>query len=101
MLHCLFTDLHYCLPYDLMITKLHAYGFNKVSLRLIHSYLTDRYQRAKINNSDSLWSLTKHGVPQGSILGPISFNIFLCDMFFIVDNIDITSYSDDSTPYSV
>ena len=67
----------------------------------MHSYLTDRYQRVKINNYYSLWSLIKHGVPQGSILGPKLLNIFLCDMFFMVDNIDIASYADDNTPYSV
>ena len=90
-----------CLPHDLIIAKLHAYGFDKASLRLMHSYLTDRYQRVKINNSYSLWSLIKHGVPQGSILGPTLYNIFLCDMLFMVDNIDIASFADDNTPYSV
>ena len=90
-----------CLPHDLMIAKLHAYGFDKASLSLLHSYLTHRYQRVKINNSYNLWSLIKHGVPQGSILGPILFNIFLCDMFFMIDNIDIASYADDNTSYSV
>ena len=70
-----------CLPHDLIIAKLYAYGFDKASLRLMHSYLTDRYQRVKINNSYSLWSLLKHGVPQGSILGPILFNIFLCSLW--------------------
>ena len=90
-----------CLPHDLIIAKLHAYGFDKASLRLMHSYLTDRYQRVKINNSYSLWSLIKHGVPQGSILGPTLFNIYLCDMFFIVDSIDTASYADNNTSYSV
>ena len=90
-----------CLPHDIIIAKLHAYGFDKALLRHMYSYLTDRYQRVKINNFYSLWSLIKHGVPQGSILDPILFDIFLCDMFFMTDNVDIASYSDDSTPYCV
>ena len=89
------------IPHNLIIATLHAYGFGKPSWRLMHSYLTDRYQRVKINNSYSLSSLIKHGVPQGSILDPIIFNMFLCDMFIMVDNIDIASYADDNTPYSV
>ena len=89
-----------CLPHDLIIAKLHAYGFDKASLRLMHSSLTDRYQKVKINNSYSLWSLIKHRVPQGSILVPILFKVFLCDVFFMLDNTDIASYADDNTPYS-
>ena len=100
----LYTDLSKvfdCLPHNLIIAKLHGYRFDKASLRLIRSYLADRYHRVKINNSYSLWSLIKHGVPQGSILDPMLFNIFLRDMFFMIDNIDIASYGDDNTPYSV
>ena len=67
----------------------------------MHSYLTDRYQRVKINNSYSLWSLIKHGVPQSSILVHILFDIFVYGMFFMIDNIDIASYADDSTLYSL
>ena len=85
-----------CLPQDLIIAKLHAYGFDKAPLRLMHCYLIDRYQSVKINNSYSLWSLIKYGVPQGSILGPILFTIFLCDMFFMIDRIDSASYIDDN-----
>ena len=90
-----------CLPHYLIIAKLHAYQFDKASLRFTHSYLSDRYQRVKIITPNSLWSFIKHGVPQGSILCPILFNIFLCDMFFMIDNIDIASYADDNNPYSV
>ena len=90
-----------CLPHDLIIAKFHAYGFDKASLRLMHSYLSGRYQRVKINNSYSLWSLIKYGVPQGSILGPILFNMLSCDMSFMVDNVVIADYADDNIPYSV
>ena len=58
------------------------------------------YQRVKINTSYSLWDLSKPGMSQGSILGPILFNIFLCDMLFMVDNVDIASYADNNTTYS-
>ena len=58
------------------------------------------YQRVKINDSYNLWNPIKYGVPQGSTLCAILFNIFLCDMFFTIDIIDIASYSDDKTPFS-
>ena len=58
-----------CLPLDLIIEKLHACAFDKVSLRPLHMSLTSRYQRVKVKTSYSLWSLIKHGVHPGSILG--------------------------------
>ena len=61
--------------------------------------MTERYQRVKINNSFSEYHLIKYGVPQGSILRPVLFNISLCDLFLIVNDIDIASYADDNTPY--
>ena len=53
-----------------------------------------------VNNSYSLWKLIKYGVPQGLILGYAFFNIFLCNLFFIIDNVDIASYPDDNTSYT-
>ena len=79
-----------CLPHELLIDKLDAYGFDKSSLKLLHSYLSNRKQRVKIN---------VFGVPQGAILGPLLFNIFICDMIYFLEGFDIANYADDSTPY--
>ena len=98
----LLTDLSkafVCLPHDLIIAKLNAYGFSLPALNLIQSYLANRKQRTKINDSYSPWSDILFGVPQGSILGPFLFNIFLSDPFLIVKDFNIVSYADDNTLY--
>ena len=63
------------------------------TLRFVHSYLANRMQRTKINSEYSYWEEILFGVPQWSILGPLLFNIVLCDLFFIMENIDIASYA--------
>ena len=71
------------LNHKMLLTKLKAYGLDSNSVAFMKSYLKNRPQRCKINNSFSEWGKVLNSVPQGSILGPLLFNIFLNDIFFI------------------
>ena len=71
------------------------------ALRLVQNYLSNQKQRTKINTEYSSWEEISFRVPQRSILGPLLLNIFLCDLFLIMNNTDLASYADDSTPSAV
>ena len=81
--YCLETKVFDCLFHEVLIAKLHSYGFNFAALKFMHSYLTNGRQRTKINSSYSPLEEIFLGVPQGSIHGPLLFNIFLCYMSFL------------------
>ena len=89
-----------CIDHNLLITKLSWYGVTPKSLKLIFSYLSNRTQGVRINNSYSRKSEIKYDVPQGSVLGPLLFNIDLIDLFLECEDDNISSYADDTTPYS-
>ena len=84
----------------LILTKLKVYGLVSNSVTFMKSYLTNRLQRCKINNSFSEWGKVLNGVPQGSILGPLLFNIFINDIFLSLQKCDLANYADDSTLYT-
>ena len=86
-----------CLPHNLIIEKLKAYGLSDHSAGLMSDYLSNRKQRVKINESISEWKQIKKGVPQGSILGPLIFNIFINDIFYFINKATLSNYADDNT----
>ena len=86
-----------CLPHSLLISKLYAYGLTLPACKLVASYLSNRIQRVKLGDARSNWAKLTKGVPQGSILGPLLFNVFINDLFHFIDNCTLYNYADDNT----
>ena len=84
------------LKHDLLIAKLHAYGFQHDALKLLHSYLSKRWDRTKVNTSFSSWEELIKGLPQG----PILFNLYLNDFFYLSDFMEVCNFADDTTFYT-
>ena len=77
---------------------MHNYRFEKQSINFIYSYLTKRKQKTKVDSAVSSWKMLFSGVPQGSVLGSLLFNI-IC-FFETPANIDFAGYADDNSLYT-
>ena len=88
-----------CIKHDLLLAKLDAYGFSREALHLVNSFLENRHQRVTINGSFSTYKQLSLGVPQGSVLGPLFFNIYINDLLLSIQDTDICNYADDTTIY--
>ena len=95
-----------CIDHNLLIPKLHAYGFEKQSVNFIYSYITKRKQRTNVDSAVSSWEILFSGLPQGSVLGPRLSNIYIYIYIYIYlghvfetpANIDFGGYVDNNTP---
>ena len=85
------------IPHDLLIAKMHAYGFSINAVTFFYLYLKRRTQNVRINNNDSVFQILLFVVSQGSILGPLLFNIFINDFYLWISKTDLLNFADEIT----
>ena len=88
-----------CISHDLLIAKLNAYGFDQNVLNVIHNYLFGRSQKTKVGSSFSDLLVILYSVCQGSILGPLLFNINSWDLFLSEYSYEFSKFAYDTSPY--
>ena len=87
------------IDHELLLSKLESYGIREDSLHWFKNYLTGRRQRVLVNGIVSTWRPMEKGVPQGSILGPLLFGVFVNDLPVNINQCSVSLYADDTALY--
>ena len=94
-----FSQVYDCLPQDRLLSKLSADDFDESAIALIANYLSNQYQSVKIGSTFRSYLEISRGVPQVSILGPISLKLFINDLMFFIQETEVCNFADDTTIY--
>ena len=100
--YCIFLDFAKAFDtvnHDILLNKLEYYGVTNTTLNLFRSYLSDREQVVEVNGVLSDWGKIKHGVPQGSILGPLLFLLYINDISKSSNILQFFLFADDTTVF--
>ena len=85
-----------CIPHDLF-AKPYAYDLSEDAVTFVYPYLKRRKQSVKINDTESVFQILLPGIPQGSVLDPILFNVFINDLF---KDVELANFADENTIYA-
>ena len=87
----------YCIPHDLLMAKMRAYGFSDDCLTFFYSYLKRSKQNVKIGNTYSVFQILLSDASQGSNLRPTLFNIFINNLYLSIKNSELRNFTDHKT----